>query len=306
MRAKVAEREEARRLRAEGMSVKRIAAQVGVSVSSVSVWVRDLDVPRAAAPKRRRKLGRSRGPEVVEGPGRVCSRCHRELTLASFNRLGDGYQYYCRECFRTYFRDRGELHYRQVRDAKAARVAVAVTFVGGLLHRSSCKDCGEDNAAVLEFDHVGEKFDNVARMVWDGASVGRLRDEIDRCEIVCVCCHRRRTARRANWPRLTAVAPPHWSVTRRRNFEHVMSVLTFSGCEDCGERDPVVPDFDHVGEKTRTISELVRREVSLKHLKIEIAQCEVRCANCHRLVTRARRGSTWRDPSDWIGAGELG
>ncbi len=42
---KPAEREEARRLRRElGMPMKRIAAQLGVSLSSVSLWVRDIEL----------------------------------------------------------------------------------------------------------------------------------------------------------------------------------------------------------------------------------------------------------------------
>lgn len=36
------ERAEARRLRAEGMSVRDIAARLGVAKASVSVWVRDV------------------------------------------------------------------------------------------------------------------------------------------------------------------------------------------------------------------------------------------------------------------------
>jgi transposase-like protein len=45
---KPVERREARRLRAEeGASIKSIAARLGVSASSVSVWVRDIELSRA-------------------------------------------------------------------------------------------------------------------------------------------------------------------------------------------------------------------------------------------------------------------
>lgn len=49
MRAKHHEQSEARRLRAEGLSLKEIAEQLGVAKSSVSLWVRDL--PRIALPR---------------------------------------------------------------------------------------------------------------------------------------------------------------------------------------------------------------------------------------------------------------
>ena len=43
-RGKLAEREMARELRAQGMTLLEIAEQLGVSKSSVSLWVRDMDV----------------------------------------------------------------------------------------------------------------------------------------------------------------------------------------------------------------------------------------------------------------------
>jgi len=67
-RGKVVERQQARRLRRAGLPLDEIAAQVGVSKSSVSLWVRDveLDVPvirsaRVAAGTRMRCSGASRG-----------------------------------------------------------------------------------------------------------------------------------------------------------------------------------------------------------------------------------------------------
>lgn len=60
-------------------------------------------------------------------------------------------------------------------------------------------------------------------------------------------------------------------------------------CVDCGEADRDVLDFDHVlGDKSFGISEAISRGSSLKVLIEEIAKCEVRCANCHRKVTRKR------------------
>jgi transposase len=56
-RGKLAERQQARALRRTGMPLGEIAARVGVSKSSVSVWVRDVEfdapVPRAVRGRRR-------------------------------------------------------------------------------------------------------------------------------------------------------------------------------------------------------------------------------------------------------------
>ena len=58
-----------------------------------------------------------------------------------------------------------------------------------------CVDCGEDDPVVLEFDHTDEKsFDVCAKLIdftWK-----RILEEIEKCEVVCANCHRRRTAMR--------------------------------------------------------------------------------------------------------------
>ena len=52
----------------------------------------------------------------------------------------------------------------------------------------------------MEFDHrvASEKSDTIARIPKTG-SLKRLKEEIDKCDLVCVMCHRRRTASRAGW-----------------------------------------------------------------------------------------------------------
>jgi len=64
-RGKVREREEARRLRAQGMTLLDIARHLGVAKSSVSVWVRDVAfTPR---PRRNRNYGsRNRPPNKLQ------------------------------------------------------------------------------------------------------------------------------------------------------------------------------------------------------------------------------------------------
>jgi hypothetical protein len=54
---------------------------------------------------------------------------------------------------------------------------------------------------VLEFDHLRDKRANVSSLVQNG-ELRRIRGEIEKCDVVCANCHRRRTARRGNWYRL--------------------------------------------------------------------------------------------------------
>lgn len=75
---------------------------------------------------------------------------------------------------------------------------------------------------------------------------------------------------------------------RTRVYEHVLEYLNQHPCLDCGERDPVVLEFDHVGEKRGNVSELVTHGLSWTELAREIANCEIRCGNCHRRKTIER------------------
>jgi AcrR family transcriptional regulator len=295
VRRKEAEREEARRLRAEGLSVRRIATRLGVAKSSVSVWVRDVEVTvgGAAAP-----------PSVPAPPAaaglttRRCGRCSRTLPETDFNRSGNGRQHWCRACFAAYFRERGDVHRRQVRRSLQARRTRACELVRGFLAARSCVDCGEDEILVLEFDHCrGEKEAGIARLVYQGVRPEVLRRELERCEVVCVNCHRRRTARRAGSFRVTGVPRPSWEAWQTRNQRRVVEVLRAAGCTDCGEAEVVVLDFDHVGEKTAIVSRLAV-SAGAARLEREMAACVVRCGNCHRLKTLSRAGS-YRDPNPW-------
>ena len=61
-----------------------------------------------------------------------------------------------------------------------------------------CVDCGNKFPAVaMDFDHVrGEKKAGIAQMVGQNWSVELLIKEMEKCELVCACCHRVRTAKR--------------------------------------------------------------------------------------------------------------
>lgn len=76
---------------------------------------------------------------------------------------------------------------------------------------------------------------------------------------------------------------------RQRNFQFILEYKQSHSCVDCGESDPDVLDFDHVrGAKVRSVYEMAGSAASLIRLQLEIDKCEIRCANCHRRITRKR------------------
>ena len=283
--AKPEKRAAARGMRHEGASLRQIAMALDVSLASASTWTRDVRPPAAQRPA---------APKVAlsaaEEPSRPCARCEEALPVSAFNRSGSGHQAYCRPCFRSY-RDEDIEHHRATSAAgKRRRIARAQEHVDRHLLAHACTDCGEADAAVLEFDHVGPKQREISVMVNSGCRVEALKREISSCEVVCCNSHRRRTALRAGWRRADPERCDWRSRTQERNFRFAWSVLSGNGCMDCGAVDLVVLDFDHVVGKTENVMKLARSEVSLRRLDEEIERCVVLCANCHRRKTRVQLG----------------
>ena len=79
---------------------------------------------------------------------------------------------------------------------------------------------------------------------------------------------------------------------RRSNRDIAYEHLSTHPCVDCGETDPVVLDFDHVdpAKKLWTVGKMLSRQAT-PAIEREIAKCEVRCANCHRIRTAKQFGS---------------
>jgi transcriptional regulator with XRE-family HTH domain len=87
--AKVAERDRARRLRAAGRTMPDIAAELGVSRSSVSLWTRDVPFvagPRRSSRRRPNALERAKRAQIEElmeeGRRRIGTLSEREFLVA--------------------------------------------------------------------------------------------------------------------------------------------------------------------------------------------------------------------------------
>lgn len=79
-----------------------------------------------------------------------------------------------------------------------------------------------------------------------------------------------------------AVVRAYKAQLRKENQQRISEYLIGKSCIDCGESDPVVFEFDHVrGTKHKAISRL-RCNASWDTILVELAKCDIRCANCHR------------------------
>jgi hypothetical protein len=81
---------------------------------------------------------------------------------------------------------------------------------------------------------------------------------------------------------------------RQRAKDYVAKYLSTHPCVDCGESDSIVLTFDHVrGEKSNDIANMISAGSTLEIIIAEIEKCEVRCYNCHVILTQTR-GKTYR------------
>ncbi len=88
------------------------------------------------------------------------------------------------------YKNRADLYAAQ----KRHRIKIR-KMIRGYLDKHPCIDCGENDPVVLEFDHrvPADKFKSVSTMISGHYSWRRVLDEIQKCDIRCANCHRRKT-----------------------------------------------------------------------------------------------------------------
>jgi hypothetical protein len=159
--------------------------------------------------------------------------------------------------------------------------------------------CGEADPVVLEFDHLDppSKAANISDMIRRACSSARLHSEMAKCRVVCANCHQRLTTLGRAYHYKADPSLAKSSVVRRfriaanaRNQQLILEHLASAVCIDCGERDPLVLQFDHLERKADHVSWLVGSGCSPVRLRRELTKCVVRCANCHRRRTAQQQG----------------
>lgn len=141
---------------------------------------------------------------------KVCSICKVPKESSEFNknrRARDGLQTHCRPCsherFKAYYAKNKEKQLSVVRQRNEAATRVNQVKILDYLREHPCVDCGEDDVVVLEFDHVhGKKRAHVSKLI-QGWAWRTVEAEIEKCEVVCCNCHRRRTLTRLGCYRLS-------------------------------------------------------------------------------------------------------
>jgi hypothetical protein len=179
---------------------------------------------------------------------RACTKCGEKKPLEAFPPVRRGepkLQTWCRDCFaeanaRNY---RKNLQRERTRIYKyiAERRAEVGQKIIEYLREHPCVDCGERDIVVLEFDHIGDKVADVSAYAGGGRTWARVRAEIEKCQVRCANCHRRKTRERSASRRTAAFEP---QIRRQATPPPVQlsleATLGIRTCRVCGETKPLV------------------------------------------------------------------
>ena len=134
-----------------------------------------------------------------------CKRCHTPKPISAFAksaRRKDGMQVWCKVCIKKHDHLRYEQDKKKHRSWNMKRRDIYYDRVTEYLTDHPCVDCGEADPIVLEFDHRDPEIkDGEVTKLLSYASWERIEEEINKCDIVCSNCHRKRTAKQFGWRR---------------------------------------------------------------------------------------------------------
>jgi len=210
------------------------------------------------------------------------------------------------------------------------RTRVVSSFIISLKQDSNgkpkpCKDCGRTYLHFqMQFDHLESesKVINLSKASRKRWRQSRIKSEIEKCELVCIGCHRLRTHSRFKHipnPRVWKPTGIFHSCKRCSNYldtgffyksegriawcydcdherrvvkrikrQNYINGFKVKPCCLCGESfQPLLMDFDHIDPtvKSFSISHGIRLNVNLNRLQEEMSKCRLLCVWCHVLVT---------------------
>lgn len=139
---------------------------------------------------------------------KICSKCKHELNENQFafkSKKKGKLQSWCRSCQKIGSSENYQRHKpRYIQEARRRNEQERERkhrYVIEYLQSHSCVDCGENDPVVLEFDHRDPslKVAPVGALIGQGASLEKVKIEIDKCDVRCANCHRRKTSQERGW-----------------------------------------------------------------------------------------------------------
>ena len=137
---------------------------------------------------------------------KTCSKCKQDKPVSEFPfKQAPKLQSYCKACQSLY----GKSHYERNKSTyfeRNKRYQAEIKSQIDLLKEVPCADCRQIFPSIcMDFDHIyGDKINDVSQLRYSN-SLKKILQEIEKCEVVCACCHRIRTSNRLNSKRAARI-----------------------------------------------------------------------------------------------------
>ena len=141
---------------------------------------------------------------------KICSKCKTLKSIEDFNfklKSKGIYQSQCKSCTRKNIKNHyinNKKYYLDKTQKRNSELRLEINrYVLEYFKSHHCTDCGESNPVVLEFDHRdgAQKEMSVSNFI-RARKLNKIRHEVEKCDVRCANCHRKKTAKQFNWFKL--------------------------------------------------------------------------------------------------------
>lgn len=125
-----------------------------------------------------------------------CKKCEKESEFTECKTRANGLQSYCRDCMKKYRIDHYKKNKSQYLERNRKNRDLIKLYYYEQKLNCKCAKCGVEypnEPYLFDFDHLEdfEKKDSVSQLL--SYSINIVKKEIDKCQLLCVICHRRKT-----------------------------------------------------------------------------------------------------------------
>jgi hypothetical protein len=227
---------------------------------------------------------------LVFAPWKTCSKCGVLKLMEDFavnKEHGGGRGSMCKECQRLYCSNHYDKNKSYYVEKARIRTEHFVELFNKFKSKLRCLKCGESYISCLDFHHrdSDEKEVGISYASRYGWREKRLKEEIDKCDILCANCHFGLHESLRSNPELSS------SYMTRRHVELKKKCVEYLGgeCSRCGYKEYLSAlVFHHRDPKIKKFR--ISSGVKLwKNIKPELDKCELLCVNCHRKLHNEER-----------------
>ncbi len=240
------------------MSIREIGKEIGLSATAVRYHLK--------------KNGLKTDPKyfiVPDDKTKVCRMCNVEKEVGEFMARKDrrnNVHSYCRSCLSAYGAKIEKNNKKEL-----------VEYKGG-----KCQNCGYSKShSALEFHHLDPSKKDFTIGYKRRISLDKLKEEVDKCVMLCSNCHR------VEHQRIRNETKKEYSLLYNRDIKR--KFVEYAGGPICVEckveyKDLCVLDFHHLNpeEKKFNLSRAMNGINLTERITNEIEKCILICSNCHR------------------------